>query len=107
MDLRGLTDLKSAGRRILATSCIVLVGGLCVFAASPTLHGRLHDGTHDTSADTCAVAMLATGVTVSGPVMAQPPMATEGDDLRAAASWEIDLEPPRYLLRPERGPPVA
>lgn len=94
-------------RRIFAAGCVLMVFALGVFAASPTLHGKLHGGSRDFSSDTCAVALFAAGVTTVVPVIAQPPSIEEWSELRAVPSDEIRLESPRYLHRPERGPPVA
>ena len=94
-------------RRFLALGCAVLVLALSVFAASPSLHGHLHAGPQTSSEDTCAVALFAGGVSLTVPVIALPPSATQWTALLASATREFFLESPRYLLQPERGPPLG
>jgi len=78
-----------------------------VFAASPTLHERLHAGPQAVADDGCAVALFAGGVSLDVPVVALPPSATQWSELPAATTRELFLESPRYLLQPERGPPIG
>jgi hypothetical protein len=94
-------------RRILATGCAVLIFALGLFAASPTLHEQLHAGTPGSLDDGCAVVLFASGIAVSMPVIALPPVAGQWHELPAVSSREIFLDSPRYLLQPERGPPVG
>lgn len=93
-------------RWILATGCAVVVFALGVFAASPSLHHQLHAGTHAAPDDGCAVTLFAGGVAVAAPVIALPPSA-DWLELPAIVSVEVLRESPRYLLQPERGPPVG
>lgn len=94
-------------RRALAAGAAVLILALGLLAASPSLHDRLHTCPQAAVDDGCAVALFASGVAVAVPVVALPPPATEWRELPQVVSPEILLESPRYLLRPERGPPVA
>lgn len=89
------------------TGCAVLIFALGLFAVSPTLHGQLHPGPHSSLDDGCAVALFASGVSVSPGVIALPPLMGEWRDLPCVASQEVFLDSPRYLLQPERGPPVG
>ena len=94
-------------RRALATGCAILIFALGVFAASPTLHDQLHAGKHASWDDGCAVALFAGGVSVTQPVVVVPYAVVQLAELPGLGSNEVFLESPRYLLQPERGPPVA
>ena len=94
-------------RRTLATGCVALILALGLFAASPTLHERLHVDPQTTADDGCAVALFATGVSVPVPVLALPPGAGEWRELPPVVSPGVVLDSPRYLLQPERGSPVG
>ena len=94
-------------RRVLATGCAALIFTLGVFAASPTLHGQLHHKADVTSGDACAIMLFADGVSVPLAVNAPPPPVVDWQERAFARSTEIYLDSPRYLLRPERGPPVS
>ncbi len=89
------------------TGCAVLIFALGLFAVSPALHNQLHPAPHSSLDDGCAVALFASGVSVSPGLVALPPMAREGRDLPCIVSQEVFLDSPRYLLQPERGPPVG
>jgi hypothetical protein len=94
-------------RRILATGCVALVFALGIFAVSPALHEQLHRG--DTAAvdDGCAVALFATGVVLLLSIFRRPPVVAEWHELAGIARREIHLDSPRYLLQPERAPPLS
>lgn len=92
---------------IMATGCALLIFALGLFAASPTLHDQLHAGKHASWDDGCAVALFASGVAVTQPVVALPYAAGQWTELPGLVSNEVFLESPRYLLQPERGPPVG
>jgi len=94
-------------RRITALGCAMLVFALGVFAASPVLHEQLHAGPQAVSDDGCAVALFASGVSLVVPVVALSPFSTQWSELPAAAARDFLPESPRYLLQPERGPPVG
>ncbi|HKB57271.1 MAG TPA: hypothetical protein VKC51_06750 [Lacunisphaera sp.] len=94
-------------RQTLAMGCAVLIFALGLFTASPALHNQLHPGPHSSLDDGCAVALFANGVSVSVGVIALPPVMGEWRDLPGVASREVFLDSPRYLLQPERGPPVG
>ena len=80
---------------------------LGLFAASPILHQQLHQHIDPALDDGCAVVLFAGGVSLPLAAPALPPRATEWQELRPVSVTEIYLDSPRYLLRPERGPPVA
>jgi hypothetical protein len=94
-------------RRVLATGCAAVIFALGLFAASPTLHEQLHHKADASSDDGCAVVLFAGGVSMPLAVMATPPPSAEWSEPVYAVSTEIFLDSPRYLLQPERGPPVA
>ena len=87
--------------------CAALIFALGIFAASPVLHGQLHAGNHDSSDDSCAVVLFANGVSLALPVAALPPPSADWQELATIPSREIFLDSPRYLLQPERGPPLG
>ena len=97
-------DLLRRGR---ATGCAVVVFALGLLAASPALHGELHHGTPAPAGDACAVALFAGGVALAVPVFAPPPHSTDHHAPRVVVRAEILLDSPRYLHRPERGPPAS
>ena len=97
-------------RRLLAASCAALIFTLGLFAASPTLHEQLHHNDNAPLApedDACAIVLFADGVSVPVALHAPPPPALDWVAQPYFSSPEIFLDSPRYLLRPERGPPVA
>jgi hypothetical protein len=94
-------------RQILAMGCAVLIFALGLFAASPVLHSQLHAGGHATFDDGCAVTLFANGVSVALPLQALPPPSDQWGELPDAVSLDVILDSPRYLLQPERGPPVV
>ncbi len=94
-------------RQLLAMGCAALIFALGVFASSPVLHSQLHAGGHATFEDGCAITLFANGVSVALPLMAPPPPSDQWDELPDAVSHEVFLDSPRYLLQPERGPPVV
>jgi len=88
--------------------CAVLIFALGVLAVSPTLHQELHAGTPSTLDDGgCAVVLFGNGVAVALPLAALPPPSAQWGELPDVVSQEVLLDSPRYLLQPERGPPVA
>jgi len=93
-------------RRLGAAGAAALVLALTVFAASPRLHEELHGADHAPVEHSCAVELFAAGVTTAcAPVAALPPtVAWQAQPVVVAE--EIFLAAPRYLRRPERGPPV-
>ena len=94
-------------RRTFAAGAAALIFALGLFAVSPSLHHQLHDGVDTAADDGCAVMLFASGVSVPVAVVAPlPPVTDWCGNLRVAAA-EIILDSPRYLLRPERGPPVG
>lgn len=93
--------------RALALACVMLVFALGLFSASPELHEKLHPLGDQNSEDGCAVVFFASGVALLLAAVAVPPQIVEWREARCVESVEIFLDSPRYLLRPERGPPVA
>lgn len=94
-------------RRGLAATCVALVLLLGVFAASPTLHERLHQDNDPAVPDQCGVVLFVTGVAVPVPLHVAPPVPAEWISPLPVQWITVRLDPPRYLLRPERGPPLA
>jgi hypothetical protein len=94
-------------RRVVATGCAAVIFALGLFAASPSLHEQLHHKGDTSSDDGCAVVLFAGGVSMPLAVMAPPPPSAEWSEQTYAVSTEIFLDSPRYLLQPERGPPLA
>lgn len=106
-------------RRVLALGCAGLVLALTVFAASPAAHEWLHvDAKHSNcghahkstpvTAEThdCAVVLFASGVSLPvGPVAVIPPLEAV-QSVSPVTAAEVFLVSPRYLRRPERGPPA-
>jgi hypothetical protein len=100
--------LWNGGRRSIAAGAALLVFVLGLLAVSPSLHERLHDGMDSTTGpDHCAVALLATGVCLAVPVTAPLPRVEAWAESAPVTWTQLSLESPRYLLRPERGPPQA
>lgn len=87
--------------------CAALILVLGIFAAGPALHKQLHDVTHTTAHDVCAACLFANGIVTAVPVVAGPPLSAEWQGRTGVTAREIFLDSPRYLLQPERGPPVA
>jgi hypothetical protein len=94
-------------RRVCAAGCAALIFALGLFAASPSLHEQLHHKGDASSDDGCAVVLFAGGVSMPLVVTAAPPPSVEWNEQTYARSTEIFLDSPRYLLQPERGPPVG
>jgi len=94
-------------RRLLAAGCAALIFALGLFAASPALHGQLHHAATSSTNDDCAIVLFANGVSVPLTVIALPPPPPEWCEQIQFSSTEVCLDSPRYLLQPERGPPVA
>lgn len=92
---------------MLATCCAALVFALGLFAASPILHHQLHHGVDASPDDGCAVVLFSSGVSLALAVAAPAPSVADWQEDRPAATTEILLDSPRYLLQPERGPPLA
>ncbi|HWA86530.1 MAG TPA: hypothetical protein VG710_09930 [Opitutus sp.] len=100
-------SLPSFLHRSLAAGSAVLVFALGLFAASPLLHEHLHGHAGLPAGDTCAVALFANGISAPVAFATPPPPVAEWHEARVAASIEIFLDSPRYLHRPERGPPAV
>lgn len=107
-----LTELL---RRLLASGVAALVLALTVFAASPTAHAWIHgdhEHAHAPVGDQpgehgCAIVLFAGGVALplDAISVAEPLVFSQAISPTTAA--EVDLVSPRYLRRPERGPPSA
>jgi hypothetical protein len=94
-------------RRLLAAGCAVLVFALGLFAVNPILHEQLHHNDHSSSDDGCAVVLFANGLAMPLAVHALPPPPAEWRQQAVCGSIESFFASPRYLLQPERGPPVG
>ena len=85
----------------------MLVFALGILAVSPTLHEQLHHNAPPSSDDGCAIVLFAGGVSMPLTINAVPPPPAEWRELPYVSTNELLLASPRYLLQPERGPPVA
>jgi hypothetical protein len=95
-------------RRALAVGSILLVLALGVFAQNSALHRQLHDATATAlSDDGCVIDLFAHGVSLAVVLHAAPPAISEWKVDCLAIAPEIFFDSPRYLLQPERGPPVS
>ena len=95
-------------RRLLAVGSVLLVLALGAFAQDTSLHRQLHDATATAASDDgCIVDLFASGVSLFVASAAIPPVMLEWQDARPVATPEIFLDSPRYLLPPERGPPLG
>ena len=99
-------------RRLGAAGVAALVLALSVFAASPTAHEWLHEcehapATEQSSEDACAVVLFASGVSMPiDRIAVREPMAVV-DAISPVTAAAVYLISPRYLRRPERGPPAS
>jgi hypothetical protein len=94
-------------RRLVAAGSAALVLALTIVAASPRLHDQLHAGHAHEAEEGCAVTLFAGGVSppLGALEIAAPTIAWR--EQAPATATEIVLTAPRYLLLPERGPPVS
>ena len=108
-------------RGILAVVSAMLVFMLGLLAVSPQIHAWLHGGaeaateahsrdsaaTSDGAGDDsgCAVHLYAQGITSGAILVAISPVDFSWSETYAEATESRLFSPPRYLLRPERGPP--
>lgn len=88
--------------RLGAAGAAALVFALGLLAASPELHGLLHDTDSD---DGCAIVLFANGVSAPLGVIAVTPPESSWIEQPLASARDIFLTAPRYLRQPERGPP--
>ena len=93
-------------RRATAGAAVVLVFALGLFAASPELHGKLH-ASDQAADDGCAVVLFAGGVVLLAAAAALSPRLRLWPETVRTVAVELFVDSPRYLLRPERGPPAA
>jgi hypothetical protein len=83
-----------------------LVFVLGIIAASPSLHQLFHDGGIGNGVDhQCAITVFANGISVLPDLPAVVPPVQSVCERPAPPLAEIRLLAPRFLLRPERGPP--
>lgn len=103
-------------RRLGTAGLAALVLGLTIFAASPKAHEWLHASDHancpesattQAEEDACAVVLFAGGVSLPLEPVAVPEPVILAQAISPATAAEIHLISPRYLRRPERGPPVS
>jgi hypothetical protein len=92
-------------RSWVAVCGVFVVLGLVVLTASPELHQELHGhvGAHD---EGCPVALFAGGVATPVALCVTDPVALPVPLVCPFVAEEIFLSSPRYLRRPERGPPA-
>lgn len=93
-------------RRLVAAGGAVLVLALTVFAASPALHGHLHDATHTEHDESCPIVLFASSADAPATPLAAPVPLTTARTLAPGIVRELFLSSPRYLRPPERGPPA-
>jgi len=105
MPKRWQSAVATFAHRALALGCALVVIALAVFAASPELHHKLHVADNDAGADACAVVLFAAGVSaaVAAIVVAAPTVAFS--ETAGLTPIRVYVASPRYLRRPERGPP--
>ena len=96
----------SRWQRLLALAGAAMVLALAVLTASPDLHGILHsaDADHD---DACAIVLFADGVTAADGEIDGVEAGLVASAANAIPPAEARWSPPRYLHRPERGPPAV
>ena len=94
-------------RRFIAVGSAALVLALTIFASSSELHGRLHSAGDTDGDDGCAVVLFASGVSLPLGAITAPPPPIGWRAQPVVPAGEIFLATPRYLRRPERGPPVV
>lgn len=103
-------------RRLLAAGAATLVLLLTVLAVSPQLHAGFHThdaanavthAPHPANDDGCVISLFAGGVTAAPAVLLLAAPNTAHIAVAFAPRAEIFVSPPRYLLQPERGPPLG
>lgn len=94
-------------RRLVAAGGAVLVLALTVFAASPALHGHLHDATHTEHDESCPIVLFAGSAEAPAAPLSAPAPRPTTRTLAPAIARELFLSPPRCLHPPERGPPAS
>lgn len=98
-------------RRFIAAGAAALVLLLTILAVSPQLHAGLH--AHDATTesvqkdDGCVISLFAGGVTAAPAALLLAAPATAYLAAAVTPRTEIFVSPPRYLLQPERGPPLS
>jgi hypothetical protein len=96
--------------RVVATGSVALTLLLTILAASPQLHQHLHDshGDADVAADdSCAVVLFGDGVSLATGSPEVPEAPASWHEQSARANTDVFVTRPRYLHRPERGPPSS
>ncbi len=94
-------------RTLFILGSALQIFALGLFAVSPSLHEQLHHHADSPQADGCAIVLFAGGVSLPLDVTAEPPRSSEWREQPSVAAREVFVDSPRYLHRPERGPPVA
>ena len=100
-------DLAGGWKRLLAVGAAFMVLALSVFAASPRLHDTLHAGTDCGTGSDCPVELFAQGVSLTTALATAIPTVVVWHDAIEPTPVSVFLSSPRYLRRPERGPPVS
>lgn len=100
-------NLPSPFRRLVASIGVALVLLLGIATVSPALHDHLHgaDAAH-AAADTCAVVLFGTGLTLALTAIALRAPHLGHRELVIRDLVDLALASPRHLHPPERGPPV-
>jgi hypothetical protein len=97
--------------RFIAAGAAALVLLLTILAVSPQLHAGLHaHGATNASVQTddgCVISLFAGGVTAAPAAISLAAPTIAYVEIVFAPRAEIFVSPPRYLLQPERGPPVG
>lgn len=92
-------------RRIGAAWGVALLLLLSASAASPVLHHWFHADRGVDANDNCAIILFASGVVLAATaIFATAPLAEWREIVRPQPT-RVFVRPPRYLRRPERGPP--
>lgn len=94
-------------QRMIAVALALMVFALPLLAASPSAHECLHADDEAGSEDRCAVVLFADGVSAPNDLPQVRPPITFVSVVSPATAAELDLVSPRYLRRPERGPPAV
>jgi hypothetical protein len=100
-----LSELAIRLRRIGAAAGALFVLALAILAVSPELHHALHDGASLASGEGCAVDWFAQGVDLMVAAKACLPVEAAWHKARPQPAADVFVAAPRYLRRPERGPP--
>lgn len=105
MDFRLDPSLRETLRRWCAGAAAALVLILGILSVCPNLHHGLHHGDAVQHEETCAVTLFAAGVALDAAPLEVAPQRVEWAQ-RFFVHQDVFVPAPRYLHRPERGPPT-